>query len=317
MSTGVSVGVGIGIGTTLTFCGVSNGWNYWDPYYSCGTSQWNQCGPWVSWCSPNSWWWWGTCSYWFPYCGPSWSFSYCYNRFGGYWGYGSSYYASPYVVYMAPPPAYYAAYEVYQEPVEEPVPVADLAPAQPGEVVIAPPPAQQSDSRPSASTDALSRAAGHYLTLGDRSFRDGRYSDAVHFYAKAVEYAPAEGVLRLILSDALFATGDYRYAAQELRRALELDPGLLDSIVDKHGFYGDPGAFDVQLMLLERYVQDHFLDDDARLLLAANYLFGSRADACLEILESPYSVDVRNSPAGQMLAERARALRSDAAAGKR
>lgn len=316
MSTGVHVGVGIGIGTTLTACGFGNGWNFWDPFYSCGTSHWNHCGPWISWCSPNSWWWWGTCSYWFPYCGPSWSFSYCYNRFGGYWGYGSSYYASPYVVYMAPPPIYYATYEIYPEPAAESVAVAEVAPAQPGEVVIEPPPAQQSDVRPTASTDALSRAAGHYLTLGDRSFRDGRYSDAVHFYAKAVEYAPAEGVLRLILSDALFATGDYHYAAQELRRALELDPRLLDSIVDKHGFYGDPGAFDVQLMLLERYVQDHFLDDDARLLLAANYLFGSRADACLEILESPYSVDVRNSPAGRMLAERAHALRSGAPSGK-
>ena len=38
------------------------------------------------------------------------------------------------------------------------------------------------------------------------------------------------GVLFLVLSDALFATGDYHYAAYALRRALELDPGIVQSM---------------------------------------------------------------------------------------
>jgi tetratricopeptide (TPR) repeat protein len=154
----------------------------------------------------------------------------------------------------------------------------------------------------------LVRAASHYLTLGDRAFREGRYSDAVHFYAKAVEFSPDEGVLHLILADALFATGDYHYAAYALRRAFELDPQLADSVVDKHGFYGDPTEFDRQIALLERYLEDHFIDDDARLVLAANYLFGNRPSQALDLLDSAFSLGLRETHAGKVLHTRASQL---------
>jgi len=35
-----------------------------------------------------------------------------------------------------------------------------------------------------------------------------------------------------------------------LRRALELDPRLAESTVDKHGFYNDPEEFERQLRVL-------------------------------------------------------------------
>lgn len=156
--------------------------------------------------------------------------------------------------------------------------------------------------------EELSRAASHYLSVGDTAFQEGRYADAVHFYAKAVEFAPDEGVLYMILSDALFATGDYHYAAYSLRKALELDPTLTEGIVDKHTFYTDPAEFDRQLAVLERFLEDHFLDDDARLLLAANYLFGNRPAAAVDLLESTFSKTVRESPAGQRILEAARSV---------
>ena len=156
-------------------------------------------------------------------------------------------------------------------------------------------------SRVAAPLAAVSRE----LEEGDKAFREGRYGDAVHFYAKAVEMAPGDGVLHLILSDALFATGDYHYAAYALRRALELDATLVESVVDKHSFYGDPSEFDRQLDLLERYLEDHFLDDDARMLLGANYLFGGKPAQSVDLLQSPFSVSVRESPAGRVLLERA------------
>jgi tetratricopeptide (TPR) repeat protein len=146
--------------------------------------------------------------------------------------------------------------------------------------------------------------------MGDRAFRDGRYGDAVHYYAKAVELAPDEGVAYLVLGDALFATGDYHYAAYALRKALELDPTLIDATVDKREFYGDPRDYDRQIAVLELYLQDHFLDDDARLVLAANYLFGGRPQAAVELLENPFSAEVRASPAGAKVLERALALQS-------
>jgi len=61
---------------------------------------------------------------------------------------------------------------------------------------------------PAAAPESpLSIAAQRYLELGDRAFREGRYFDAVQFYAKAVEFAPDQGALYLVLSDALFAAG--------------------------------------------------------------------------------------------------------------
>lgn len=311
VSVATHVGVQVAIGTTLACSGVSGGSTFWDPCH--GPSS---CSPWVGSCSPYSWWWWNGLSYGFP----CWGFNACYSNFGLWWG--SPYCRYPYAAYYCPPPVYYS-YVIYDTVEPQPAQQEVVVYEQPGastavgEGSLGPPSAPIPSPTDPALTDALSRSAGHYLTLGDRAFRDGRYGDAVHFYAKAIEYSPDEGVLHLILSDALFATGDYHYAAYALRRALELDARLVDSVVDKHTFYSDPGEFDTQLMLLERYVQDHFLDDDARLLLAANYLFGGRADASIEMFESPFSVEVRDSTAGSLLLERARRIAQGASGEKR
>jgi len=125
--------------------------------------------------------------------------------------------------------------------------------------------------------DRLPIAAERYLTLGDRAFREGRYTDAVQFYAKAVEYAPDQGGLFLVLADALFAAGDYHYAAYAIRRAFELEPPLARATVDKRTFYSDPADFDRQLTSLVEYLQGHPSDRDARVVLALNYHFTGRS----------------------------------------
>ncbi len=158
----------------------------------------------------------------------------------------------------------------------------------------------------SPTAAAASRAATANLGSGDAAFREGRFGDAVHFYARAIEFQPDEGVLYLVLSDALFATGDYHYGAYALRKALELDPKLLDNIVDKHGFYADPKEFDRQLAVLETYLKDRPTDQDARLLLAANYLFGLRPAAAVDLLEASAGESLRASPSGLLLLEAAR-----------
>ena len=150
-------------------------------------------------------------------------------------------------------------------------------------------------------SNSLAVASDRYLTMGDRAFREGRYIDAVQFYAKAVEFAPTEGTLYLVLADALFAAGDYHYGAYAIRRALELDPGLVDAAVDKHEFYDDPSEFDRQLGVLERYLADHPTDRDARLVLALNYLFGARPEAALLLLESTEAQSLRNDFAAELI----------------
>jgi Flp pilus assembly protein TadD len=107
----------------------------------------------------------------------------------------------------------------------------------------------------------------------------------VQFYAKATALAPEEAALHLVLADALFATGDYHYAAYSIRRALELDPKLAETSVDKHAFYSDPSEFDAQLARLEAHCEAHPEDADARLVLATNQLFGRRPGAAVSLLE--------------------------------
>ena len=153
---------------------------------------------------------------------------------------------------------------------------------------------------------SLNIAAERYLTLGDRAFREGRFTDAAQFYAKAVEYAPDEGVLHLVLADALFATGDYHYAAFSIRRAFELDPALADAIVDKHEFYSDPADFDRHLAEAELFLGKNPTDVDVRLVLATNYLFGSRPAAAVDLLEGSFSLSVRADTAAKAVLESAR-----------
>jgi hypothetical protein len=252
-----------------------DGWCDWycNDYYPgwCGSGGWwNPCGGWGwgwGWGWTWGWscsWWWGACNWW----GPSYS----------YWP--SYAYSSPTVIY---------------ETVEVPVYIE-------GEEQVVVDEGGSIQGPPAPDTSSLAhRAAAEYMALGDRAFIEGRYGDAAHYYAKAIEYSPEDGVLYLVLSDALFATGDYHYAGSSIRKALELSPELAALDLDKHAFYGDPADFDRQLELLELYLTDHFLDEDARLVLATNYLFGGQPEKCVEFLDSPFSEKIREDLTGQLL----------------
>jgi len=256
--------------------GSSNGDCFDDP---CGWNNNNWCGG-FSWCGSTWSCWWAWPWYWSCYY-PWWFWS------------TSAYYYPSYAYYPAattivyPEPEYVYVQEQASQPVGEAV-VNEAAPAgQPG--------------------TALSLAAQRYLELGDRAFREGRYTDAVQFYAKAVEFAPDQGALYLVLADALFAAGDYHYGAYAIRRALELDPSLIETTVDKHGFYPDPGSFDQQLTTLERYLADHGTDRDARLVLGLNYLFASRPKDAVRTIELGTGA-MADDPAAQSVLRRARTL---------
>lgn len=253
-------------------------------------------------CDPTGWRGWSQhCGYWGPtWCG-SWSgFSFAWYwswYYPCWWWYSRPYYYYDYAYYQPVSTVIYTQPEVIylqSEPVGETV-VASQPAAPAGR--IAPPAA--SDGSP------LSIAAQRYLELGDRAFREGRYLDAVQFYAKAVEFAPDRGALYLVLSDALFAAGDYHYGAYAVRRALELEPELIETSVDKHGFYADPSEFDGQIQALERYLDEHPGDRDARLVLALNYLFGGNAEGAARTIEGA-SPSLMDDPAAQSIRARAR-----------
>jgi len=245
----------------------------------CGWNNWSCNG----WCG-SSWCWWSFPFYWAFYY-PCW-----------YW-YSSPYYAYDYY-------AYPATTVVYAEPQVVYVNGAQPAYESVGEGVVSAPPSAAPQAAPPAESP-LTIAAQRYLELGDRAFREGRYYDAVQFYAKSVEFAPDQGALYLVLADALFAAGDYHYGAYAVRRALELDPALVDTHVDKHGFYPDPKLFDEQLATLERYLAANPSDRDARLVLAVNYLLGARPKEAQHTLEAGMPT-MADDAAAQRVLERAR-----------
>ena len=76
----------------------------------------------------------------------------------------------------------------------------------------------------------------------------------------------------------------------------------------------DPKEFDRQLALLETYLKDRPTDQDARLWLAANYLFGMRPAAAVDLLESTAGESLRATSSGLALLEAARKQQYSAAA---
>jgi hypothetical protein len=268
---------------------------YWGPlgYGPYQYSGWGLCFGWpYSWSCLQTWYWhwWGNTFGW-GWCGPSYYSSVWY---WGQWSPWDSQYDEGYADGFGSGFAAGGQGATQTIVVEQPAPtvVVELpagATAQaPAPTTIAAGPSTTTVGGGSAtSSSEISGAAETYLTLGDRAFREGRYADAVHFYAKAAELEPDVAVFQLVLFDALFATGDYTYAAGALRRALELEPSLVESDVDKRAFYQDPTEFDRQLARLETYLVDHPAHGEARLVLAANLLFSGAPAAAVDLLEDP------------------------------
>ena len=271
-------------------------------------------GPYGCWSWPWSWglscWWWGWHSYptwcnnWYGWYSPYWHHPY------GWYGYGWTYcpplyysnviytqaYAQPdpQVIVVETQPTTTYVVEQPAAPIEEPAVFAPAATSG-----ITPEPAGPDGS------SGIGLAAERYLTLGDRAFRDERWADAVHYYSKATELEPEVGVLYLVLADALFATGDYGYAAFAVRKAFELEPALVYSTTDKRDFYVDPSSFDAQLGVLSEYLADHPSNDDARLVLALNQLFSAAPSAALATLDAELGVGLVTDQAAVLVREAA------------
>ncbi len=317
---------GWSLGLTLGY-----GFGCWSPFgsYYAGCLPWSWWNSWDN-CHNDYWYWWGNGSY--SYSCYTHPFAWTYRLWYGCWPYGINYwYPSAYTnYYESAPYVYGSAYDnddpdvvIYNYGDEDDVVVqgGSTRVVQVGGRAAVGEDVQYEPSAPAAAPqgdatiakvlergpDTLTRMSTQFLADGDTAFRERRYADAAHFYAKAIECRPEEGVLYLVLSDALLATGDYHYGAFALRRALELDPALASSVLDKHEFYADPAEFDEQLQVLERFLADRPTDGDARLLLAANYLFGAKPHLTNDLLESGASEPVRNEAAGKLILDAAKA----------
>ena len=167
--------------------------------------------------------------------------------------------------------------------------------AEPQSVVIDPA-AGMADTSASASGSGFAidpGAAEAWIRLGDRHFRAGSYARAADAYMRARDLAPGEPAIELVLADALFALGDYHYAAHAIRSAVAKDGTLLDGQVDKRGFYEDVRAFDAQMEVLEDFLLDHPGDADAWTVLAVNRLFSGNAGGAVRAAANGLAITPR------------------------
>ncbi|MFH0981408.1 MAG: tetratricopeptide repeat protein [Planctomycetota bacterium] len=190
--------------------------------------------------------------------GPSWNT----------WGYGSSvYYGPPTSVYVPGSTLYME--RVYERPVEESIQYVPIE-AAPEPL----PPGPMSETSP----------PGSFMEQGDAAFRQGGYDEARRLYIRALLSDDHDPTAQLAYAWTHLALADYRVASIALRRALVVDPGLLDAPPDPRGRYGDMADFDRHLAALREQVAQSPDDVGAAFLLAyVEYAVGNPAAALEQV----------------------------------
>ena len=251
---------------------------------------------------------WGLSS-WYPYN--------CYNSYYGYgYGYGSWYWGSCYTpCHYAPwyygPRYYWPSYcyvpsVVYSQPsviyVEQPsstVVVQASAPQQPAAEV-----GQEEIPRRARLADREMTAeelAQKYLGLGDFYFRENRFADAADAYARARTAMPTDATLHFALADAVFATGDYHFAAYLITEALRLDPAMAVVDTDKRLLYGDVKLFEQQMATLQKYCEEKPYDAMAALVLGYNQKLSLQGQAAEKSFRRVLEIDPQSDAARLLL----------------
>lgn len=151
-------------------------------------------------------------------------------------------------------------------------------------------------------TEAMTLAQ-KYVELGDFYFQAKRYDDAAESYAKARNYMPNDASVHLVLADAVFANGDYHYAAFLIAEAVRLEPGIVTAETDKRTFYDDPAEFEKQVEALQSYCAEKPYDAWAQLLLGYNLRFSERPARAIVAFRRVLELDRDNPTARAFLAD--------------
>lgn len=286
---------------------------YWDPCYPRTHyyySHWNygsHCGP-FSW-SLSLWYpfWYARYSLWDRCYGDtfwySWSSPYCVSA--SYWWYPRSVYCPSY--FYVPSTVVVIDRDADREPAPEPAPAGggastEIVVAGGGVVGSARAVEKKDGEEKPATTESLSTAlAIKYVDLGDFYFRAERFGDAVEAYSKARSYAPDDASVHFVLADAVFAQGDYHYAAFLIGEGLRLDPGMAAADTDKRTFYTDAKTFDNQLAALDRYLEKNAYDAQAHLVRGYNLAFSKNPTQAIASFQRVLEIDAENRAARTFL----------------
>ncbi|MEX0678108.1 MAG: hypothetical protein WD063_13585 [Pirellulales bacterium] len=220
---------------------------------------------------------WGYYGGW-PYCG-----------YGGWGGYG--YYPYGYGNYGYPATTTYLyADNSYDNP-----PVIDRPPAGAEQA----PAADQ--GLPAPTAEELDRAS-QYVSLGEQAFRAGRYQDALREWQHAMVDNPNNGAVLLLISQGLFALGQYDAAANSVQMAMQMLPeNEWDGVVKNYSqIYLNVQDYTDQIRSAEK-ARDAKPDDGAiRFLLGYNFGYLNYPKQAVRELDKALDIEPKDAGAQKL-----------------
>ncbi|MFT7535341.1 MAG: tetratricopeptide (TPR) repeat protein [Hyphomicrobiaceae bacterium] len=219
-----------------------------------------------------------------------------------YWWYPTTSYCP---TYLSVPSSVVVEEEL--EPIDEGYSIVDTARS------VGAPALGASGVSPPAPASTPAALASQYIELGDFYFKNDRFDAAAEAYAKARNHVPDDASIHFVLADAVFANGDYHYAAFLIAEAIRLDPAMVTADVDKRTFYSDKLLFETQLEALQTYCTGKPYDAWAQLVLAYNLRFSDRPTRSVAAFRRVLELDDGNPTARAFLADLVPALSTDLA----
>ena len=121
---------------------------------------------------------------------------------------------------------------------------------------------------------------------------------------------PTDATLHFALADAVFATGDYHFAAYLITEALRLDPAMAAVDTDKRLLYGDVKLFEQQMATLQKYCEEKPYDAMAILVLGYNQKLSTQRQAAEASFRRVLEIDPQSDAARLLLGALAAPRRS-------
>jgi len=114
-----------------------------------------------------------------------------------------------------------------------------------------------------------------FADKGEQDFKAGNYKGAVYSWKHALVDDPENGVIVLMFSQALLATGEFPQAAGAVQQAIQLLPTEQWGVVIENfrELYGKAGDYSAQIKSLEKAMKDAPEEPALRFLAGYHYLY--------------------------------------------
>lgn len=155
---------------------------------------------------------------------------------------------------------------------------------------------------PQPAGRAPNAAAQPFVDRGEAAFRSGDYSGAVQALRHAVVDDPQNGLITLLLGQALFASGHFEEAAGATQAAMRQLPKEQWGVIVAHyeELYGKRTDYTDQLHVLEKAIQDKPAEPALRFLAGFHYAYLGFATEAVDQLEAGLKLAPRDEMARQL-----------------